>query len=83
VKDGCKYDIVLAILQQSLGLHLEHKILSTFAWSSIKGLVYVEASSPLAVINVLHGISGVMWLQGTIQLSLISLEDHIPLLGNG
>jgi Early transcription elongation factor of RNA pol II, NGN section len=80
VKDGCEYDIVLVILQQSLDLHSEHKILSTFAWSLIKGSVYVEASSPLAVVNILHGISRVIWSQGTIQLSLISLEDHIPLL---
>jgi hypothetical protein len=72
VKDGCEYNIVLAILQQSLDLHSEHKILSTFARSSI--------TLPLAVVNVLHGISGVMWSQGTIRLSLISLEDHIPLL---
>jgi hypothetical protein len=35
---------------------------------------------PLAVVNILHGISGVIWSQGTIQLSLISLEDRIPLL---
>jgi Early transcription elongation factor of RNA pol II, NGN section len=80
VKDGCKYDVVLAILQQSLDLHSEHKILSAFAWSLIKGSVYIEASSPLAVINVLHGISGVMWSQVTIWLSLVSLEDCIPLL---
>jgi Early transcription elongation factor of RNA pol II, NGN section len=80
VKDGCKYDIVLVILQQLLDLHPEQKILSTFVQSSIKGSVYVKASLPLAVVKVLHGISGVMWLQGTIRLILVSLEDHIPLL---
>jgi Early transcription elongation factor of RNA pol II, NGN section len=80
VKDSCEYNVVLAILQQSLDLHSKHKILSTFAWSSIKGSVYVEASSPLAVVNVLHGISRVMWSQGTIRLSLVSLEGRIPLL---
>jgi ribosomal protein L24 len=80
VKDGCEYDVVLAILQRSLDLHPEQKILSAFARSSIKGSVYVEALSPLAVVKVLHGISGVMWSQGTIRLSLVSLEDRISLL---
>jgi Early transcription elongation factor of RNA pol II, NGN section len=73
-------DVVMAIMQKSLRPGWESSILLAFTWGLIKGSVYVEAPSPLAVSKALHGISTVLKLHGSLQIQLVSHNDCINLL---
>lgn len=70
----------MKLMFRSLLPSLKLQIASAFTRDSIKGSIYVEAPSPLAVAEAVQGLSGILMHKGAVRLDLVALEDRIPLL---
>jgi transcription elongation factor SPT5 len=80
IQDGSEQDTVFAIWEKSLIAARTCEIVSAFTRDSIKGSIYVEAPSSLAIANVIRGLSGVRNSRGKVLMELVPLEERTALL---
>jgi transcription elongation factor SPT5 len=80
IQDGSEQDIVFGIWEKSLIPTSNWEIASAFTRDSIKGSIYVEAPSSLAIANVIRGLSAVRNSNGKVLMELVPLEERTALL---
>ncbi len=80
LQEGAERDILFAIFQRGAVSESGTGVLSAFAWDEIKGAVYVEATSPVAVHTILQGIGRVIHSSAGPCIDLVPLDERMPLL---
>src|SRR5882672_5610623 len=67
-------------MEKALCMEAKFVILSACAHKMIKGSIYIEAPSPLAILEGLRGIRGVLRFGSSVQVDLVSLDNRVHLL---